>query len=746
MEFLIIFVVFVVFIAAMVALVTPFLLLGILRRLTDLEQSIRHLRASTPPKSPSAQTHPSGPPTVVPIRPPTPQPTRAVQRRMPSAPPPFIPPSPKAPQLQPSALALWFKRLQILAMDWLLVRGPFAPKGDLPRETALAVHWLIRAGVITLLFGISFFVRWAILHGLLGPVGRCTFTALAGFAFVGGGMGLLRTRYRIIGEGLAGVGIVALYFSLYAATAMFGLLSLLVGFAGMAVLTFIAGGFALGLRLPSVAVLVTLGGMFTPVLLHAETANIPLLYVYLGMLSCGIGAGTWWRRWDALAVLGFALAWIVTLLAPKVDCTPWWFTTLHLLYVGLIFANLMHRGWKGGWLTLAALLANLAVFWSALLVLTVAEGIQTVLALVLAGVYALLAVLMRDRGDRRMTWCATLLALVCLALAALFGLEMVGTALAWCLLAMAAVELGHHTKESALTDLGQCFGVFALFATLITTCLEVDSAQGTLGYWVASLIGTALLTVHGWWRLDGQAEFRSRGFAVLGWICVLPYAPLFLIQQRIGEETALLIATVAVTAWSGLVPTLIRPKAAWLKGVTVLAVFAISIWLGLWLFIDLVSTTHGEWLALQYPLAGLCVAAHLFLLGRWAPGTRFFHTLSAVVFGLVLTRVAYAVGWRFWGSEAGNIAVSPAWALYALTLMALGLWRRHRAMRLGGLGLFAATIAKVFLLDMAGSGLLWKMLAAIPVGGLLILGAVLYLRLSPAKTHPPYPSGKGPQQ
>lgn len=733
---------------------TPILLVSVRNRLERVEESLRLLWAmrvqtkeapkpspeETPSPTPSAPPQPSVAPTPPPMAE-RPKPPVAARTRPPSVEQDIpLRPIPRrvVPPVAPSVLQAWLARMGTLATDWLLVRGAFAHEGGASRETALAVHWLIRAGVATVLFGVSFFVRWAIAHGVLGPVGRCSLTVLTGAALVAGGLALLRTRYRIVGEGLAGVGIVALYFALYAATAMFGLLPHAAGFAGMAALTFAAGGVALGLRLPSVAALVTVGGVLTPVLLRAETANLPLLYLYLGLLSVGVSAGAWLRRWDALAVLGFALTWLVSLIAPHDATTPYWFTVLQLLYVLLIFGNLIRRGWKSGWLNFAALLANLAVFWCAFIPLKVDVTVCTVLSLALAGVYALLGGLMRLRGDRRMTWCAALLALVCLALAPVFALNAAGIALAWCLIAVATVELGRHTQEDALTDLGQGFGLFALLsallmaseATLSVAHFGLGRSSGLLRL-VLCLAGTVLVVGHGWWRLNERSELRGRGFALLGWVCSLIYLPLTLCQVRPARMSVLLATVITVMAWSALVPLVLRPRRDWMKDITNVTVWLVTAAVGFWLFVLIFLGEQGEWFAVCAPLAGLLFVAHLLVSGEWLPWRWGFRILAAVFLGLVLSRVAHSVGLQLWGKDAALIAISPAWGLYALALVALGLWKNLRNVRLSGLALFALTLGKVFLVDLADTELLWKVLAALPVGGLLILGAVIYLRLTP---------------
>ena len=139
----------------------------------------------------------------------------------------------------------------------------------------------------------------------------------------------------------------------------------------------------------------------------------------------------------------------------------------------------------------------------------------------------------------------------------------------------------------------------------------------------------------------------------------------------------------------------------------------------------------GSWLAHPLvPVGALVLTLHLLGLGCWAAWRTGTRCAAAVVFGLGLTRFAADLG-AAWAANAGLVAVSVAWALYALGLMAFGLWRGRRPLRLAALALFGITVLKVFVIDLGDVALVWRIVAALPVGALLILGAALYLRLGP---------------
>ena len=74
--------------------------------------------------------------------------------------------------------------------------------------------------------------------------------------------------------------------------------------------------------------------------------------------------------------------------------------------------------------------------------------------------------------------------------------------------------------------------------------------------------------------------------------------------------------------------------------------------------------------------------------------------------------------------------MSALWGLCAFALLALGLARRSRALRLAALALFGLVLAKIFTYDLAGLSSLARAVSFLAVGGLLLLAAFLYERLS----------------
>ena len=174
-------------------------------------------------------------------------------------------------------------------------------------EGRLGGTWLSRVGAILFFLGVGFFLKHAFEQDWIGPAGRVLAGLVAGVAMMAVGVRLARgATYRVPAQSLVAVGIGVLYLSLYAAHAFYDLVQAPAAFVAMAVVT--AVGFATALRLDSraLAVLATLGGLLTPVILSTDTDAAAALFTYLAILDLGVLFVAYRRGWRGLALLAFA--------------------------------------------------------------------------------------------------------------------------------------------------------------------------------------------------------------------------------------------------------------------------------------------------------------------------------------------------------------------------------------------------------------------------------------------------------
>src|SRR5262249_22569087 len=83
--------------------------------------------------------------------------------------------------------------------------------------------------------------------------------------------------------------------------------------------------------------------------------------------------------------------------------------------------------------------------------------------------------------------------------------------------------------------------------------------------------------------------------------------------------------------------------------------------------------------------------------------------------------------------QRGHTAVSAFLGLLGLGLLYAGLKRGSRGLRVGGLALLGAILAKIFLYDLAALSSATRAVSFLAVGAVLLLGGFFYQRLSASK-------------
>jgi uncharacterized membrane protein len=81
------------------------------------------------------------------------------------------------------------------------------------------------------------------------------------------------------------------------------------------------------------------------------------------------------------------------------------------------------------------------------------------------------------------------------------------------------------------------------------------------------------------------------------------------------------------------------------------------------------------------------------------------------------------------GMESGGVSI--LWSLYALGLILSGIRRRVRPLRFVGLALFGIVVWKVFFVDLAQLDQLYRIIAFLVLGVLVLCGSFVYLKYRP---------------
>lgn len=204
------------------------------------------------------------------------------------------------------------KQVFIDIKDWLLVGDKYRSEG-VSKEYAIASNWLARLGIMILVLGIAFALRYSYVHGLVSHQIRVIASLITGILMAVFGLKQDGKKYELLGHGLLGGGITTLYFSVFSATNLYHLISPTLGIGCMVLVTITCGILSVKFNSKLVAILGILGGYLTPVLLSTGSHNIGALYCYMLLIGLGVLGITIHRNWYLIRGLGFTCHWVIAI-------------------------------------------------------------------------------------------------------------------------------------------------------------------------------------------------------------------------------------------------------------------------------------------------------------------------------------------------------------------------------------------------------------------------------------------------
>jgi uncharacterized membrane protein len=269
-------------------------------------------------------------------------------------------------------------------------------------EGTIGKLWLNRIGIIAILIGVAYFLKYAFDSGWIGPGGRVAIGLIAGIAVVVWSEAFRRKGSAAFSYSLKAVGIGILYLSLWAASQYFHLIPSSVAFVAMILVTASTITLALTQDAEILAVYAMIGGFSTPALVSTGENHEIILFSYVALLDLAILAMVAMKPWRRIvwgAMLGTAIMY-VGWAAQFYDSSEREITVLFASAFFAIFAMIplltpltRSRWHKGFSITLTALpLVNGAAFFLALFAMYERERVTlTWYALALAAVYLVLS-------------------------------------------------------------------------------------------------------------------------------------------------------------------------------------------------------------------------------------------------------------------------------------------------------------------------------------------------------------------
>lgn len=526
---------------------------------------------------------------------------------------------------------------------------------DRSLESRIGSQWFNRIGIIAVLIGMSWFLKFAIDNHWIGPLGRVVIGLIAGTGLVGWSEQFHKRGYPAFAYSLKAVGSGILYLSLWAAFSLFHLMPSSVAFAAMIAVTAFNGFMSWRQNSELLALYSIVGGLSTPLLLSTGENHELALFSYLLLLDLAVLVLVALRPWSRLLFAAFTgtvlffLGWGFSFYSDEQFARTAFFLSCYFLLFAfaprLIRPNSSADSINTSWDRLALVLMPIA---------NAAAGFL--------GFYALL-----DRTDR--AW-----------------------AQPWTAIAFAAFYLLLHRLPGR--------GVLHQNSQL-SSSLQLTTA-------VVFLAVAIPLKAHGRWL-------------TIGWL--IQGAALLWIAQRISQYLLRILAILCLALGLGAL-VLINPPAAatpilnerFATYCVAIAIFIFIAWLA-----RMTRAKSETETAFNWPAIGLT---------------------SALIINLL---ILLAIGWEihsYWWFVRwhGNWNLMHDYRMYAqftysaffmifgAILLTAGVLRRSAFVRWQALILLAASIAKVFLVDVSTLSQGYRIISFLGLGILLLAVSFVYQR------------------
>jgi uncharacterized membrane protein len=544
---------------------------------------------------------------------------------------------------------------------------PSVMRPSIDLEALIGGNWFNRIGILAIIFGTGFFLKYAFDNNWIGPQLRVIAGIIGGLVFLAGGEQFRKRGYKVYSQGLSGGGIAILYLSIFAAFSFYQLIPQVLAFAMMMVVTATAVLLAVRYDTLALAVLGLIGGLLTPILLSTGVDNQVGLFSYIAVLDAGVLATAYFKKWSSLNHLAFigtvlmTVAWYANMYREEKLWTTFFFLTLFFV-----------------------LFALLAVFYQ-LINARPTTYPDVSLAFANAMFYFGGSYLLLDEKYHR--WMG-LFALLLSAFYASFGY----------------LAFGHRREDRSLIYL--FLGLASLFLTLAIP-IQLDQHWVTMGWAVEGAV-LAWIGLRAGSFTTRIAGLVVQGVAIAHWMIVdAGVAPYFSEQNftpvfnRRSMAAIVIAMALAATAWlyhrfGQAMDTQERHALASICGLGANAMI-----LGL-LSLDIVQ--YFDLSAWQLRNASGKPEEY------WWSGEKGWDELQQF-------------------EQSKQFALTALWGLYGAGLLGAGIWRKKRLLRIAGLLLLVVTILKVFLYDLSSLDRIYRIISFMVLGVILLIVSFVYQKL-----------------
>jgi uncharacterized membrane protein len=363
-------------------------------------------------------------------------------------------------------------------------------------ESRIGSQWLNRIGIIAVLIGISYFLKYAFENNYIGPGARVLLGLVAGVSIMLWSE-WFRVRFPVFSFSLKAVGLGTLYLSLWAGFELYSLIGPAVAFAAMVAVTLATIILSILQNAEVLGAFALIGGFATPLLISVRQ-ELPL-FIYIALLDFAIFALVVYRPWRHLLLIGFAgstivyFAWYAPYYRSEVEVT-FAFTTLFFAIFAI--APVVQRNfypdfpWRSP-VPAAVALLNAGFYFLEIDLFLNSDSEKALVAFALAAAYLWLGRELRSQGQLGMQVLERLhlgIGIAFLAVAIAVRFETYWITIGWFIEFFIILAIGFR-RESAFLR----WGALALIAAATIKVFAYDVWRLERGYRIVVFIGLGVL-------------------------------------------------------------------------------------------------------------------------------------------------------------------------------------------------------------------------------------------------------------
>lgn len=301
----------------------------VIRRLDHYKKIAESQQQVAPPTAQTSEKQPEPEIRTTPTPSPVPNPTPVVAEKAipsPAATPESIPQQPKVTEPLPRVAAIHAPPVKPIQQI------PFPPpqkswwenfKEQNPDlEKFIGENLINKIGILILVLGISYFVKYAIDKDWINEPAR------VGIGFLAGGIVMLvahklRVNYKAFSSVLVAGAISIFYFTIAIAFHEYHLFSQTVAFIIMVAITGFSAFISISYNRMELAALTLIGGFGVPFMVSTGSGNYVVLLTYIAILNIGILLIAYYKKWNFINLLAYVFtvllygSWLYTIIGEK---------------------------------------------------------------------------------------------------------------------------------------------------------------------------------------------------------------------------------------------------------------------------------------------------------------------------------------------------------------------------------------------------------------------------------------------